>query len=70
MATAWQQLAESLSLALLALVIASSIDMANTLADRKVCEYELAHQGNIFSIHSWLVEPFITTLRPLPRAFA
>lgn len=71
MAATWQQLVETLFLTLLALALASSTDMAKALADSKVCEYEFAHQGNIFFIHSWLLKPsIITTLSPLPRAFA
>lgn len=27
-----------------ALVVAANADMANALADRKICEYEFAHQ--------------------------
>lgn len=46
--------AESWCLTSFALVLASAADMGNTLANREVCECEFAHQGNIYSVHSWL----------------
>lgn len=58
--------AESLLLTLFALVIALAADMANAFTDRKCCEYEFTHPGNIFSVHSWLLEPFITASPPPP----
>lgn len=62
--------AESLLLALFSLVIAPAADMANAFADGNCCEYEFSHPGNIFSVHSWLLEPFITASLPPPCAFA
>ena len=58
--------AESLLLTLFALVIALAADMANAFTDRNCCEYEFTHPGNIFSVHSWLLEPFIIASQPPP----
>lgn len=51
---------ESLLMTLFALVIVPAVDTANAFTDRKCCP------GNVFSVHSWLLEPFITSSLPPP----